>query len=114
MELARNMRALAAGTEPYKMRFYIGHDGSIIRLASGLGLGSRTPLQWPALGSEIIMEVSSTLIDDWGRSKCSRQPLFFEPRFDPSARCLICPAAGHVHLLAMATSLCFSFGHLLT
>lgn len=71
MELARNMRTLAAGKEPYKMRLYIGHDGSIIRLASGLGLGAHAPLQWPALGSEIIMEVSLARIDDRARSRCS-------------------------------------------
>lgn len=111
MELARNMRALEAGKEPYKMRFYIGHDGSIIRLASGLGLGAHAPLQWPALGSEIIMEVSFALIDDRGRSKYSMQPLF-EPRMNPRLCCLIRPAAGHAHLLD--TSPCFSFGHLLT
>ncbi|KAF8320479.1 phosphoglycerate mutase-like protein [Clavulina sp. PMI_390] len=57
LELARNMRALASDQEPYKMRLYVGHDGSMIRLASGLGIGGQKPLRWPALGSEIIMEV---------------------------------------------------------
>jgi len=46
------------------MRFYVGHDGSMIRLAAGLGLG-RTGLgsgrlRWPALGSEIVLEVWQT------------------------------------------------------
>lgn len=36
---------------------YIGHDGSMVRLAAGLGLGSANGLRWPAMGSEIVMEV---------------------------------------------------------
>lgn len=38
----------------------MGHDGSMIRLAAGLGLGKASnggALRWPAMGSEIIMEV---------------------------------------------------------
>lgn len=57
MELSQNLRALVAGTESYKMRLYVGHDGSMIRLASGLGMGNQAPLKWPALGSEIVIEV---------------------------------------------------------
>ncbi|KDQ07331.1 hypothetical protein BOTBODRAFT_167077 [Botryobasidium botryosum FD-172 SS1] len=57
LELAQNLHALARGNEPYKLRLYVGHDGSMIRLASGLGIGAQTPLRWPALGSEIAMEV---------------------------------------------------------
>ncbi|OBZ74558.1 ER membrane protein complex subunit 1 [Grifola frondosa] len=56
-ELAQNFKLFRAGSESYKMRFYVGHDGSMIRLASLLGLGNIAPLRWPALGSEIIMEV---------------------------------------------------------
>ena len=47
-----------AGGETHKLRFYVGHDGSMVRLASGLGFGKIAPLRWPALGSEIVMEVS--------------------------------------------------------
>lgn len=57
-----NMRAIIAGTEPFKLRLYSGHDGSMIRLASGLGLGkpeSDGRLRWPALGGEIIFEVGA-------------------------------------------------------
>jgi 2-phosphoxylose phosphatase len=36
---------------------YIGHDGSMIRLAAGLGFGKTASLRWPAFGSEIVMEV---------------------------------------------------------
>ncbi|KAL5520558.1 hypothetical protein ACEPAG_9782 [Sanghuangporus baumii] len=57
MELAMNFNSFKAGTESHKIRFYVGHDGSMIRLASGLGFGKVAPLQWPALGSEIVMEV---------------------------------------------------------
>ncbi|KAH8115072.1 phosphoglycerate mutase-like protein [Phellopilus nigrolimitatus] len=56
-ELAMNFRSFQAGEETRKLRFYVGHDGSMIRLASGLGLGQVAPLRWPALGSEIVMEV---------------------------------------------------------
>ena len=43
----------------HKMHMYIGHDGSMVRLASGLGLGEVHGLRWPAMGSEIVMEVST-------------------------------------------------------
>lgn len=56
-ELANNMMSFAAGTEHVKTRLYIGHDGTMIRLAAGLGLGKTNLLRWPALGSEIAMEV---------------------------------------------------------
>ena len=57
MELAMNFNSFKSGTESHKLRFYVGHDGSMIRLASGLGFGKVAPLRWPALGSEIVMEV---------------------------------------------------------
>jgi len=38
---------------------YIGYDGSMVRLASGLRLGGVHGLRWPAMGSEIVMEVST-------------------------------------------------------
>ncbi|TFY78410.1 hypothetical protein EWM64_g5599 [Hericium alpestre] len=59
-ELAQNMVDFAAGRESHKLRFYVGHDGSMIRLASGLGLGKAAPLRWPAMGSEVVMEVWKT------------------------------------------------------
>jgi hypothetical protein len=62
LELSRNLHALEAGTETYKMRLYVGHDGSMIRLASGLGIGNQAPLKWPALGSEITMEVRTARV----------------------------------------------------
>lgn len=76
-ELAHNLKSFQSGSEPYKLRFYVGHDGSMIRLASGnsvyirpgfrthtfdylvgLGFGKDGPLRWPAMGSEIVIEVS--------------------------------------------------------
>ena len=57
-ELAQNFKLFRGGGESYKLRFYVGHDGTMIRLASALGFGKIAPLRWPALGSEIIMEVS--------------------------------------------------------
>lgn len=62
-DLAMNFRALKSGTETKKLRFYVGHDGSMIRLASGLGLGRLSSLRWPALGSELVMEVRRLALD---------------------------------------------------
>lgn len=52
-----NFNLFKSGGETFKLRFYVAHDGSMIRLASGLGFGKIAPLRWPALGSEIVMEV---------------------------------------------------------
>ena len=59
-ELAQNFRLFRSGDDPHKLRFYVGHDGSMIRLAALLGLGRAAPLRWPALCSEIVMEVRTT------------------------------------------------------
>jgi hypothetical protein len=58
-ELAANFVGFKAGKELYHARLHVGHDGSMIRLAAGLGLGQSKSLRWPALGSEIVMEVST-------------------------------------------------------
>jgi hypothetical protein len=60
-ELAANMRSFQAGTEKHRARLYVGHDGSMIRLAAGLGLGHSSPLRGPAMGSELIFEVCHLL-----------------------------------------------------
>ncbi|KAF8517913.1 phosphoglycerate mutase-like protein [Hysterangium stoloniferum] len=57
-ELAQNFVAFQKGQETFKLRLYVGHDGSMIRLASGLGI--QGPLRWPALGSEFVFEVWRT------------------------------------------------------
>ena len=54
-----NFENFKAGKESYKLRFFVGHDGTMIRVASALGFGKLAPLRWPALGSEIVMEVRS-------------------------------------------------------
>ena len=54
-ELAQNFLSFKSGEENFKLRLYVGHDGSMIRLASGLGI--QGPLRWPALGSEFVFEV---------------------------------------------------------
>ncbi|KAH0835629.1 phosphoglycerate mutase-like protein [Lanmaoa asiatica] len=59
-ELLHNFERFRLGEETHKLRFYVGHDGSMIRLAAGLGLGNAQnggALRWPAMGSEIVMEV---------------------------------------------------------
>ena len=60
-ELSRNFQLFKSGRETYKLRFFVGHDGTMVRLASALGFGKISPLRWPALGSEINMEVSTTI-----------------------------------------------------
>ncbi|KAL6303379.1 phosphoglycerate mutase-like protein [Sparassis latifolia] len=62
LELAQNFARFRAGEESHKLIFYVGHDGTMIRLASLLGLGKISPLRWPALGSEIVMEVWRTVL----------------------------------------------------
>ena len=56
-----NLKLFRAGGERYKLRFYVAHDGSMVRLAALLGFGRNGPLRWPALGSEIVMEVRAHL-----------------------------------------------------
>lgn len=68
-ELAQNLQLFQSGAETFKLRLYVGHDGSMIRLASGLGLGKIAPLRWPALGSEIAFEVR-TLTTRWHSFHC--------------------------------------------
>jgi hypothetical protein len=57
LELAQNFHSFQSGEETFKLRLYVGHDGTMIRLASLLGFGKVAPLRWPALGSEIVLEV---------------------------------------------------------
>jgi 2-phosphoxylose phosphatase len=62
MELVQNFKDIRSGSDFKKLKMYVGHDGSMIRLASGLGFGRNGALRWPAMGSEIILEVSTTFI----------------------------------------------------
>ncbi|KAI0341131.1 phosphoglycerate mutase-like protein [Trametopsis cervina] len=59
-ELSQNFQLFRSGKETFKLRFFVGHDGTMVRLASALGFGKIAPLRWPALGSEINMEVWKT------------------------------------------------------
>ncbi|KAJ3529634.1 hypothetical protein NM688_g7829 [Phlebia brevispora] len=56
-EFSMNFQNFRAGKETFKLRFFVGHDGTMIRVASAFGIGKLAPLRWPALGSEIVMEV---------------------------------------------------------
>ena len=58
-----NLRNFQSKKTKAKAHLTVGHDGSMIRLASGLGLGKIQPLRWPALGSELIIEVRRCLSD---------------------------------------------------
>ena len=60
-----NLQAFKAGTEKFKLRFFVGHDGTMIRVASAFGFGKVAPLRWPALGSEIVMEVGHIVLLAW-------------------------------------------------
>lgn len=60
-ELSLNFKSFQSGNNTHKVHFYVGHDGSMIRLAAGLGLGKDQPLRWPAMGSEFVLEVSLVL-----------------------------------------------------
>jgi hypothetical protein len=62
LELAQNFQLFKSGGETHKLRLYVGHDGSMVRLAAGLGFGNAAPLRWPALGSEIVMEVTAFVV----------------------------------------------------
>ena len=55
-----NFQLFRSNKETFKLRFYVGHDGSMIRLISALGLGETEQLRWPGLGSELVMEVWET------------------------------------------------------
>ena len=46
--------ALAAPPYAHRLALYVGHDGSLVRLLSGLGA---FPLRWPAFGAEVVFEV---------------------------------------------------------
>ncbi|KAI6006206.1 phosphoglycerate mutase-like protein [Pisolithus orientalis] len=46
----------AQGRPKHKLHMYVGHDGSMVRLAAGLGLGRANCLRWSAMSSEIVME----------------------------------------------------------
>lgn len=57
-----NFSAFKAGKETFKWRYHSGHDGTMIRLQSALGFSNIASLRWPALGSEINMEVSLAIL----------------------------------------------------
>ncbi|GAC72039.1 hypothetical protein PANT_6d00041 [Moesziomyces antarcticus T-34] len=57
-ELARNLHMLKNGQDHRKLKYYIGHDGTMVRLYKTLALDGA--FKWPALGSEIVFEVYKT------------------------------------------------------
>ncbi|SJX62622.1 related to acid phosphatase [Sporisorium reilianum f. sp. reilianum] len=54
-ELSRSFKRFASGEDKYKMRYTVGHDGTMVRLYKSLGLAGQ--FKWPAMGSEVVMEV---------------------------------------------------------
>lgn len=54
-ELSRNLQRFQSGEEEYKLKWYVGHDGTIVRLYKSLGLAGS--FQWPAMGAEVVLEV---------------------------------------------------------
>ncbi len=49
---------LKNGQDHRKLKYYIGHDGTMVRLYKTLALDGA--FKWPALGSEIVFEVYKT------------------------------------------------------
>ncbi len=54
-ELSRNLQRFKSGEDSYKLKYYVGHDGTMVRLYKSLGLAGA--FQWPAMGSEVVLEV---------------------------------------------------------
>ncbi|SNX85424.1 related to acid phosphatase [Melanopsichium pennsylvanicum] len=54
-ELSRNLHRFVTGEDKYKLKYYVGHDGTMVRLYKSLGLTGQ--FKWPAMGSEVVFEV---------------------------------------------------------
>ncbi|SPC67605.1 related to acid phosphatase [Ustilago sp. UG-2017b] len=54
-ELSRNLQRFKGGEDRYKLKYYVGHDGIMVRLYKSLGLAGQ--FKWPAMGSEVVIEV---------------------------------------------------------
>ena len=54
-ELGRNLNRFVSGEDKYKLKYYVGHDGTMVRLYKSLGLAGS--FKWPAMGSEVVIEV---------------------------------------------------------
>ncbi|KAJ9480318.1 hypothetical protein PHBOTO_003569 [Pseudozyma hubeiensis] len=54
-ELSRNLKQFASGEDKHKLKYYVGHDGTMVRLYKSLGLAGQ--FKWPAMGSEVVIEV---------------------------------------------------------
>ncbi|PWY97721.1 phosphoglycerate mutase-like protein [Testicularia cyperi] len=55
LELSRNLQAVQNNSAGHKLKWYVGHDGTMVRLFKTLA--QKGPISWPALGSEIVIEV---------------------------------------------------------
>ncbi|SPO38695.1 related to acid phosphatase [Pseudozyma flocculosa] len=54
-ELAENLKAFRDGKERHKVKYYVGHDGTMVRLFKSLAQSGQ--IRWPAMGSEVVIEV---------------------------------------------------------
>lgn len=54
-ELSTNLQRFKSGEDKYKLKYYVGHDGTMVRLYKSLGLAGQ--FKWPAMGSEVVIEV---------------------------------------------------------
>ncbi|KAJ1023571.1 hypothetical protein NDA16_003188 [Ustilago loliicola] len=50
-----NLQRFKSGEDKYKLKYYVGHDGTMVRLYKSLGLAGQ--FKWPAMGSEVVIEV---------------------------------------------------------
>jgi len=53
-ELATILAGVAEGTERHRLRYIVGHDGTMNRLIGALRLQS--PMRWPPFGAEVVIE----------------------------------------------------------
>ncbi|PWN48681.1 phosphoglycerate mutase-like protein [Violaceomyces palustris] len=60
-ELANNLKAFRDQVETFKLKYYVGHDGTMVRLLKSLAQSGS--IRWPALGSEVILEVWRSVDD---------------------------------------------------
>ena len=53
-ELTTILSGVADGTERHRLRYIVGHDGTMNRLIGALRLQS--PMRWPPFGAEVAIE----------------------------------------------------------
>ena len=55
LELMRDLKAVQEGSMQSKVKLFVAHDGTMVRLLKTLAQSGQ--IRWPALGSEVVIEV---------------------------------------------------------